>query len=137
MIGNTKHNKGFTVAESLITVLIIAILMGIAVPSLIFSKAETQKREAESYAGVVLNQLTIYRISNKEYTNDVGLLKLKSAGPPNVAVSWDGKFEVSLDPCSTDVTQCVKGTLSPTTPITDQNFKIDFDTNKQWVLTNI
>lgn len=72
---NQKNlQKGFTLIELLVTIIIIAILSSLALPSLLKQSLKAQHAVAKSHIGSVNRAQQAYRLGEKTFANDITIL---------------------------------------------------------------
>lgn len=72
----SKKQKGFTLIELLVTILIVAILSGVALPSMLNQANKARQSAAKSQIGSVNRAQQVYRLENITFSNDMDLLAI-------------------------------------------------------------
>lgn len=97
-----KNEKGFTLVEMLIVLLIISVLILITIPNVTKHFASIDKKGCEAYIRMVQGQVEAYKIDKKVFPNsikdlvDEGYLKSEDATCPNgkaIKINGDGSVE--------------------------------------------
>jgi type IV pilus assembly protein PilA len=96
--------KGFTLAEMLVVILIVSILAAIALPSYLGQAAKAKQSEAKSYVGAVNRSQQTYRI---EHTAFAPTLKALEIGLPTQTIDYKYAIE-SADGAQTEFTAAPK-----------------------------
>ncbi|UJB70456.1 prepilin-type N-terminal cleavage/methylation domain-containing protein [Acaryochloris sp. 'Moss Beach'] len=73
-IPRSKAQRGFTLIELLVTIVIIAILAGVALPSMLNQANKARQSAAKSHIGAVNRAQQAYRLEEQTFANDMGLL---------------------------------------------------------------
>lgn len=89
---NRPNERGFTLVELLIVVVIIGILATIAIPRLQVTRFRAYRSAAISDLKVVANQQEIFHLSNFQYTTSLADLDFTSSEGVTVAIN-----EASMD----------------------------------------
>ena len=72
-----KNNRGFTLIEVMIVVVILAILAAVVVPKILDRPDQARVTAAKSDIAVIMQQLKLYRLDNTTYpSTDQGLTAL-------------------------------------------------------------
>ena len=66
MIGITK-NKGFTIVELMVVVLVLGILLAIAIPNILRVRALTESAQADTELKVIYVSLVMYQCDTGKY----------------------------------------------------------------------
>jgi prepilin-type N-terminal cleavage/methylation domain-containing protein len=72
-----RKNKGFSLIELLVTVVIIGILAAIAMPNFLRQVQRATQSEAQSYVGSVLRTQQTYRLEHGEFATAVNQLQVR------------------------------------------------------------
>ena len=73
-IPQSRTQRGFTLIELLVTIVIIAILAGVALPSMLNQANKARQSAAKSHIGSVNRAQQSYRLEERTFANDMGLL---------------------------------------------------------------
>jgi prepilin-type N-terminal cleavage/methylation domain-containing protein len=68
----SKSKRGFTLTEILTVITIIAILLGILIPSILSIQRKANRAKTEALFGKIINALTLYRKDNGAYPDLLG-----------------------------------------------------------------
>jgi len=103
-----KSEKGFTLVEMLIVLLIISVLILITVPNVSKHFTSIDEKGCDAYIKMVQGQVQAYKIDNKKYPDSIATLKTDGylgkdveATCPNgdpVNIDDTGKVTVSSNP---------------------------------------
>ncbi|HEX5323215.1 MAG TPA: type II secretion system major pseudopilin GspG, partial [Capsulimonadaceae bacterium] len=94
-----RGNRGFTLMEMLVVILIISILAALIIPKLIGRTDDAKIAKARSDISTMSSLIEGYRLDNGAYpTTDEGLESLHTK--PSSANNWKGPYmnEIPLDP---------------------------------------
>ena len=75
-LSNKKGEKGFTLVELLVVIIIIGILAAIALPNFLNQGAKAKQTEAKQNVGMHNRLQTVYRSENSEFANSFDLLAM-------------------------------------------------------------
>lgn len=75
-----KRNKGFTLVELLVVVLILAILMAVALPLYLSAVSDSQKKTCRANMQTIANAEQAYRVKNNAHVYTTSLSTLVSGG---------------------------------------------------------
>lgn len=99
---NKKGNKGFTLIELLVVVIIIGILAAVALPSMLNQANRARQSAAQSQVGAVNRAQQAYRLEEREFAPNYGLLEIADASTEDytiaIAVSSDSNGETTAIP---------------------------------------
>ena len=84
---NSARARGFTLIEVMITVAIVAILAGVALPSYREHVRKSRRAEAQAYLMAVASRQQQFMLDRRSYAPDVVTIGLMA--PANVAASYD------------------------------------------------
>lgn len=73
---NHKHVLGFTLLELLVTIVIVAILSGIALPSLLNQTFKARQATARTHLGSVNRAQQVYRLEQTTFANAMAQLSI-------------------------------------------------------------
>jgi len=73
-VPRSKDQRGFTLIELLVTIVIIAILAGVALPSLLNQANKARQSAAKSQIGSVNRAQQVYRLEERTFANDIDIL---------------------------------------------------------------
>lgn len=82
-------NKGFSLIELIVVVIIIGILAGMAIPSFNKSMENAKEREAKTTLELVYNAQKIYRIDKKDYAASFANMASYLGDPNDTAQYYD------------------------------------------------
>lgn len=105
-----RRQRGFTLVELLIVVVILGIVAGIALPSYRESVVATRRSDGMILLNQILQAQERYFVNNMTYSTDLTDLGYTSAG--NVE-SEKGFYKVSASACGGGINQCVNLTAVP------------------------
>jgi prepilin-type N-terminal cleavage/methylation domain-containing protein len=95
------NDKGFTLIEMLIVLLVISILLIITIPNIVKQQASIQDKGCEAFAKMVQAQVQSYQMDNNKWPDSIEELKtegyLKETSCPNgdsVALSTEGEVTI-------------------------------------------
>ncbi len=83
----TQHNKGFTLIELMIVVVVIAILASIALPAYNQFVIRAERGEAINAILEVLNQQERYRANNPSYAGNTLMTVARTDDPPGLGLT--------------------------------------------------
>jgi len=84
---NSARARGFTLIEVMITVAIVAILAGVALPSYREHVRKSRRSEAQAYLMALASRQQQFLLDTRGYAPDVATIGLFA--PSNVAASYD------------------------------------------------
>jgi len=100
LLKRLRNQKGFTLIEMLIVLLIISVLLIITVPNITKHQSTVQTKGCEAFVKMVQSQVQAYEIDHNKWPADVTELKdkgyLVQTTCPNggtVSIDSDGKVE--------------------------------------------
>ncbi|GAA0457892.1 competence type IV pilus major pilin ComGC [Alkalibacillus silvisoli] len=70
-----KNEKGFTLIEMLIVLLIISVLLLLTIPNVIQHNTFVDEKGCEAYIDLVQSQVQLYKLDEGEYPSDISVLK--------------------------------------------------------------
>jgi type IV pilus assembly protein PilA len=116
-----KDDRGFTLVELLVVILVLAILMAIALPALLGQRARAQDAEAKTHAATAEKAMMVYNFERNTFAG-VTVADLVAAEPSlaqarNLTVtSTADTYDISVDSRSPDggVTFTIEWRLSGT-----------------------
>jgi type IV pilus assembly protein PilA len=73
---NNKSEKGFTLVELLVVIIIIGILSAIAIPNFLNQAAKAKQTEAKQNIGMINRVQSIYRTQNNQFAGSFDLLAI-------------------------------------------------------------
>jgi len=116
-----RRGKGFTLIELMITVVIVAILAGIAYPSYEGYMKRSRRSEAQQLLAAIANRETQYLLDSRMYTNVIGATGLNvnterwtctpTAAPTSCTNGWY-TVTVTVDNAATPPTFAATATAS-------------------------
>jgi len=86
-MNNSARARGFTLIEVMITVAIVAILAGVALPSYREHVRKSRRAEAQAYLMALASRQQQFLLDRRSYATDVTTIGLMA--PANVAASYD------------------------------------------------
>jgi type IV pilus assembly protein PilE len=86
-MNNSARGRGFTLIEVMITVAIVAILAGVALPSYREHVRKSRRAEAQAYLMALASRQQQFLLDRRSYATDVTTIGLMA--PANVAASYD------------------------------------------------
>lgn len=92
MAARPSMNRGFTLIELMVVVVILAVLVGIAYPSYTQYVIKSKRADAKSMLSQVASRQEQFFLNNKSYTT--GLSAVWNAG----GISEDGFYALDVDP---------------------------------------
>ncbi len=100
MFNRVRNEKGFTLIELMIVVLVVSILATISV--VVYNNFLKQARtvEAKSFLSALARQQTAYYVENEEYTGDLLKLGLPGLGLPELGLPELGRlkyYKITID----------------------------------------
>jgi len=95
-----RNQKGFTLIEMLIVLLIISVLLIITIPNITKHQSTVQKKGCEAFVKMVQSQVQAYEIDHNKWPANVEELKtegylVQTTCPNGGAVSIDSKGKVT------------------------------------------
>ncbi|WP_147533950.1 competence type IV pilus major pilin ComGC [Bacillus marasmi] len=100
-----KNEKGFTLIEMMIVLLIISVLLIITIPNIANHSANIDKKGCEAYIKMVEAQVQAYKMENNKYPTDLAELESggylkgdKTACSADVTITIGANGEVITDP---------------------------------------
>ena len=122
----TLHNKGFSLLEVMVVVVIVAILSRFAYPSYIDSVRKAKRGEAKTALMLLAQQQERYYAQNNTYlaftidATNAAARQFKAYSGNTAATS---AYEISAVACTGEtIRNCVKLTATPGTTNVDKNF---------------
>ena len=89
-------NKGFTLAEVMVVVAILAIVAAIAIPSYQNIIRKSNRSDAKNALNLVANEQARFYAINRAYTTDMTNFSLDSAATAASAVSLSGQYKLKV-----------------------------------------
>jgi type IV pilus assembly protein PilE len=83
-----RNQKGFTLVELMVTVVVISILLGIAVPSYRQHVVRSRRVAAQAAMMEIANREQQFLLANRSYANKATLEASGYAPPPDVVASY-------------------------------------------------
>ena len=93
---NNKREKGFTLIELMIVVVIIGILAAIAIPNFLRYQAKAKQSEAKTNLGAIYVTQTAYFSENDSYAASISALNWSPAGSTRYSYAVQGVSTVSF-----------------------------------------
>ncbi|WP_019242547.1 MULTISPECIES: competence type IV pilus major pilin ComGC [Bacillus] len=95
------NQKGFTLIEMLIVLLVISILLIITIPNIVKQQDSIQNKGCEAFVKMVQGQVQSYQIDNNKLPTSLSILKdegyiHKTSCPNGDEVKMDDKGKVSV-----------------------------------------
>ena len=87
--------RGFTLIELMVTVMVVAILMAIAIPSYRQSVIKGNRRAAQAVMMEMINRQEQYFVANRVYATEA---ELNYDLPQDIAENYDYNFAVAAGP---------------------------------------
>lgn len=84
-----KYNKGFTLVELMITVVIVGILASVAIPAYTQYTVRAKRAAAESFIMSVANKQEQYILDARQYTDTLGTGGLGLTAPADVSAHYN------------------------------------------------
>lgn len=96
-----KNEKGFTLIEMLVVLMVISILLIITVPNITKNQSSIQTKGCEAFVKMVQSQVQAYQIDHNTLPKDANELKEKgyikeTACPNKSEISIDGEGVVTV-----------------------------------------
>ena len=87
--------RGFTLVELMVTVMVVAVLMAIAIPSYRQSVIKGNRRAAQAVMMEMINRQEQYFVANRVYATEA---ELNYDLPQDIAENYDYNFAVAAGP---------------------------------------
>ena len=96
LLANRDGERGYTLLELLVVILILALIIAIAAPKVVGYFGKSKTHAAEIQISNIMSALDLYRLDVGRYpTEDQGLKALLDAPP--TATNWDGPYLTRRD----------------------------------------
>lgn len=105
-----RAQRGFTLIELMIAVVIVGILVAVALPAYNDQVRKTRRAEGKAMLQQVMNHQERYYTSNNAYDDDLTELDAYDNDPVESAEGW---YNVSAAYCTAGDDQCVQLTATP------------------------
>lgn len=102
LLKRLRNEKGFTLIEMLIVLLIISVLLIITIPNITKHQSTVQTKGCEAFVKMVQSQVQAYEIDHNKWPADVAELKtegylIQTTCPNGGTVSIDSDGKVTAD----------------------------------------
>jgi type IV pilus assembly protein PilA len=102
-LNNKKSQKGFTLVELLVVIIIIGILAAIALPNFLNQSAKAKQTEAKQNIAVINRIQTLYRVENSSFADSFDKLAIGSiSGTTGTATT--GNYDYTLSATNENAT---------------------------------
>lgn len=95
MLPAHSNNKGFTIVELLIVVVVIAILAALSLVAYNGITSRSKEVAAEARLSSLVKEIELYQVQNGQYPVDT--TSLQSSGDGDIIIPFDGRYCVSIE----------------------------------------